>query len=159
MPKLLRFDLRDKDEKSLFDKMFIEYLKEVCDPDEFCEELDDLHNDELDRQMVEQTLREHNPYFVMKILHEEKCVGFVTYIYRETERIGFINNFYIYPQYRNKGLGTSVYLLVEERLKTSGATYIELNPIENAKRFYARHGFSPSRTAPNGEIIYRKTLG
>ena len=73
MIELIRFDLQKKDEWDDFYDWFSSYLSEVCDEEEYQENIDDLHNDELNAQMIEQTLQEHNPYFVMRIVENEVC--------------------------------------------------------------------------------------
>lgn len=77
MIELIRFDLQKKDEWDDFYDWFSSYLSEVCDEEEYQENIDDLHNDELNAQMIEQTLQEHNPYFVMRIVENEVCVGLI----------------------------------------------------------------------------------
>lgn len=72
---------RKKDEWDDFYDWFSSYLSEVCDEEEYQENIDDLHNDELNAQMIEQTLQEHNPYFVMRIVENEVCVGLISYSY------------------------------------------------------------------------------
>ena len=93
MIELIRFDLQKKDECDDFYDLFSSYLSEVCDEEEYQENIDDLHNDELNAQMIEQTLQEHNPYFVMRIVENEVCVGLISYSYDEERNKGFINNF------------------------------------------------------------------
>ena len=62
MIELIRFNLLIKDEWDDFYGLFSSYLSEVCDEEEFKEEIADLHNDELNAQMINQTLQDHNPY-------------------------------------------------------------------------------------------------
>lgn len=95
MIELIRFDLQKKDEWDNFYDWFSSYLSEVCDEEEYQENIDDLHNDELNAQMIEQTLQEHNPYFVMRIVENEVCVGLISYSYDEERNKGFYNNFYV----------------------------------------------------------------
>lgn len=66
MLKLIRFDLCKSAEWEHFYNLFAAYLAEVCDEEEYQENIDDLHNEALNRQMIEQTLQAHNPYFVMR---------------------------------------------------------------------------------------------
>lgn len=101
MIELIRFDLQKKDEWDDFYDWFSSYLSEVCDEEEYQENIDDLHNDELNAQMIEQTLQEHNPYFVMRIVENEVCVGLISYSYDEERNKGFINNFYVCTERRS----------------------------------------------------------
>ena len=158
MIELIRFDLQKKDEWDDFYDLFSSYLREVCDEEEYQENIDDLHNDELNAQMIEQTLHEHNPYFMMRIVENEVCVGLITYSFREECNKGYINNFYVCAECRNSGVGSAVYRMVEKHLRTLGATYIELVPVRMAERFYIRNGFAFSRTSSDGERIFRKVI-
>lgn len=99
MIELKRFDLQKKDEWDDFCDLFTSYLSEVCDEDEYQENIDDLHKDELNAQMIEHTLQEHNPYFVMRIVEDEVCVGLISYSYAEKRNKGFINNFYVHQHH------------------------------------------------------------
>lgn len=113
----------------------------------------------VNRQMLAQTLQQHNPYFVMQIVLNGKCIGLISYSYHEERRAGFINNFYICPKYRNAGIGSSVYRMAEAQLKSLGTMLIELIPVKKALPFYVRNGFTPSRTTADGEQVYQKTVG
>ena len=158
MIELIRFDLQKKDEWADFYDLFSSYLREVCDEEEYQENIDDLHNDELNAHMIEQTLQEHNPYFMMRIVENEVCVGLITYSFREECNKGYINNFYVCAAYRNSGVGSAVYRMVEKHLQSLGATYIELVPVRMAEHFYIRNGFAFSRTSSDGERIFYKAI-
>ncbi len=56
MIELIRYDLQKKDEWDDFCGLFSLYLSEVCGEEEYKEEIDDLHNDELNTEMIDQTL-------------------------------------------------------------------------------------------------------
>lgn len=156
MPELIRYDLRNPCEWDQFYNLFSAYLAEVCDEEEYQENINELHDEELNRQLIAQTLRQHNPYFVMQIVSGGECAGIISYSYNEEQRCGFINNFYIRPENRNTGIGSSVYRIVEAQLKSLGAVLVELIPVGKALHFYIRNGFTPSRTTVDGEQVYRK---
>ncbi len=156
--ELICYDLRNPDEWNQFYSLFSSYLAEVCDKEEYQENIDDLHNEELNRQMIDQTLQYHNPYFVMRIMLNSKCIGIISYSYNEERRYGFINNFYICPEYRNVGIGSSVYRMVEAQLRSRGAMLIELIPVKKALNFYACNGFIQSCTTIDGVQAYRKII-
>lgn len=158
MLELIRYDLRNPQEWEHFCNLFSAYLAEVCGEEEYRENIDDLHNEELSRQLVEQTLQQHNPYFVMQIVSDGKCAGIISYSLKEERSCGFINNFYIRPEYRNAGTGTIAYHMAESQLKSLGAGMIELIPVKKALPFYTRNGFIFSRTTADGEPVYRKTV-
>ena len=158
MIELIRYDLQKKDEWDAFYSLFSLYLSEVCDEEEYRENIDDLHNDELNAQMIDQTLREHDPYFIMRIVENEVCVGLISYSYCEECNKGFINNFYVCAERRNSSVGSTAYRMVENHLRSLGAKYIELVPVKMAVRFYIRNGFVFSRTSSDGEQVFGKVI-
>ena len=158
MIELIRYNLQKKEEWDEFYGLFRSYLSEVCDEEEFQENIDDLHNDELNAEMIDQTLREHDPYFIMRIVENEVCIGLISYSYREECNKGFINNFYVCAERRNSGVGSAAYRMVENHLRSLGAKYIELVPVKMAERFYIRNGFGFSRTSSDGEQVFGKVI-
>lgn len=156
--ELVRYDLRDPKELEQFKALFSKYLKEVCDPEEYAENIAELADQELTHQMVTQTLRERDPYFIMKIVLDGSCAGFISYSFFEKKRGGFINNFYLRPEYRHTGLGGAVCQKVEAALKSLGVSWIELEPVEGTDGFYRRAGFIPFRKNGDGLQVYRKEL-
>jgi len=158
MLKLVRYDLRNPSEWERFYALFSAYLAEVCGEEEYQKNINDLHNDALNRQMIGQTLRQRNPYFVMQILSGGEDVGIISYSYHEERRCGFINNFYVRPEHRNAGIGTSAYRMAEAELASLGAQWVELIPVEKAVGFYLRNGFAPARTTAEGERVYRRKI-
>lgn len=158
MLELNRFDLQNPREWDRFERLFSAYLAEVCDEAEYQENIADLHDEALNRQLIEQTLRQHSPYFIMQIVSDGQCAGLISYAYDEARRAGFVNNFYICPAHRNRGIGSAAYRTAEARLKALGAAQIELVPVGKAVRFYVRQGFSPSRITADGEQVYGKMI-
>ena len=158
MLKLISFNLQNGKEWEKFYELFSAYLEEVCDEEEYKENIDDLHNEKLNEQMIQQTLQRDNPYYVRQIVLDETVVGLISYSYNEEKSLGFINNFYICPKHRNGGIGTSAYMMAETHLKELGASHIELLPICKAKPFYIRNGFDVFRETADGEWIYRKII-
>ena len=158
MIELIRYHLQKKDDWDDFYDLFSSYLSEVCDEEEYKEEIDDLHNDELNARMINQTLQEHNPYFVMRIVENKVCIGLISYLYHEEYSKGFINNFYVCAERRNSGVGSATYQMVENHLQSLGAKYIELVPTSKAERFYIRNGFELSRTSSDGERVFGKVI-
>ena len=158
MIELIPYNLQKKDEWDDFYGLFGLYLSEVCDEEEYQENIDDLHNDELNAQMINQTLQEHNPYFVMRIVENKVCVGLISYSYHEEYSKGFIHNFYVCSERRNSGVGSATLQMVGNHLQSLGAKYIELVPTSTAERFYIRNGFALSRTSANGEQVFGKVI-
>lgn len=158
MLKLVRFDLRNPVEWDEYYNLFSAFLEEVCDDDEFHEEIADLHDEILNSQMIEQTQQEHNPYFVMRIVLGEECVGLIAYSYNEKCFLGFINNFYVCPEKRSTGIGSTVLRMVETHLLKLGAKQVDLIPVEKAKPFYVRNGFVQTRTTNDGKQVFGKRI-
>ena len=158
MIELIRFDLQKKDEWDDFYDLFSSYLKEVCDEEEYQENIDDLHNDELNAQMIIQTLQELNPYFIMRIVENKVCVGLISYSYHEEHCKGFINNFYVCSEHRSSGVGSATLKMVETHRQSLGAKFIELVPDATAERFYTRNGFKLSRISSDGERVFGKVI-
>ncbi|MBQ1409663.1 MAG: GNAT family N-acetyltransferase [Oscillospiraceae bacterium] len=158
MLELIRYHLEKKEEWDDFYGLFRSYLSEVCDEEEYKEEIDDLHNDELNARMINQTLRDHDPYFIMRIVENQVCVGLISYSYHEEHSRGFINNFYVCSEHRNSGIGSAALKMVENHLRSFGAKYIELAPVARAERFYIRNGFELSRISSDGERFFGKVL-
>ena len=158
MIELIRYDLQKKDEWDDFYGLFSSYLSEVCDKEEYIEEIDDLHNDGLNERMINQTLQAHNPYFVMRIVENKVCVGLISYSYHEEHSKGFINNFYVCSEHRSSGVGSATLKMVETHLQSLGAKYIELVPVATAEHFYIRNGFKLSRTSSDGERVFGKVI-
>ena len=155
---LERFNLRNNDEWQLFYSLFDAYLKKVCDEKDYLENINDLHDEKLNAELIEQTLQKYNPYFIMKIMNDGICVGLISYSCNDKAHSAFINNFFIVDNYRNKGIGSRAYTLVEEHLLTLKTATIELIPVDNSERFYIRNGFELSHLSSEGEKIYRKRL-
>lgn len=158
MLKLVHFDLRDPAEWVKFYNLFSAYLEEVCDDDEYREEIADLHDKTLNSQMIDQTLQVHNPYFIMRIVLNEECVGLISYSYNEKSFLGFINNFYVCPEKRSTGIGSAVLRMVETHLSELGAKQVDLIPIGKAQPFYVRNGFVQTRTTIDGEQVFGKRI-
>ena len=158
MVELIRYHLEKKEEWDDFYGLFRSYLSEVCDEEEYKEEIDDLHNDELNARMINQTLQDHDPYFIMRIVENQVCVGLISYSYHEEHSRGFINNFYVCSEHRNSGIGSAALKMVENHLRSFGAKYIELAPVAKAERFYIRNRFELSRKSSVGERVLGKVL-
>ena len=83
MLKLISFDLQSSEEWEKFYEIFSAYLEEVCDEEEYKENIDDLNDEKLNDQMIRQTLQKHDPYFVRKIVFNEIVVGLISYSYND----------------------------------------------------------------------------
>lgn len=141
MIELRRLNLEEKKDMDLFNAMSEEYYTDVCTPDELSQEIADLYDDKLNAELIEQTKRKKDPYYIMGIENNKKCIGFISYIIYQSNQQCFINNFYITSLYRNQGSLT-----------------ISLLPEKRAVPFYQRFGFTESGKTKNGETIFCKFL-
>jgi len=78
-------------------------------------------------------------------------VGFVMFHVEDESgggRRGVVENLYIAPPYRDRGVGSRLLSRAEERLVDRGAAFVSLEAMadnEDARRFYRRHGYDPHR--------------
>lgn len=141
MLEMVRFDLRNGDDLALFTETSAAYYAEVCTAEECAEEIADLHDARLTRQLIAQTLCEDTPYFIMKIMADDAFAGFAAYTVDPIRGRGFINNFYVAKEYRGRGLGREACAMVEKHMSDSGAAYIALEPVEAAEAFWCSLGY------------------
>lgn len=158
MLKLIRFDLRRREEWAEFYDLFTAYLAEVCDEEEYRENVADLHDNALNQQLIQQTLDASRPYFIQRIVYDGECAGMISCAFDARSRRGFINNFYVCPAHRRAGIGAAACRLVEDQLRELGAAHMELIPVDGAVGFYKRIGFAPLRITSEGERVYRKDI-
>jgi ribosomal protein S18 acetylase RimI-like enzyme len=84
---------------------------------------------------------------------EDEIVGFVMIGFETGEyeldcRRGTIQNLFVEPDHRNRGLGSGLLEAAEQMLAERGADVVSLEvlaPNERARRFYRRHGYDPHR--------------
>lgn len=136
----------------LFLRLMDAYLREVCSAPEYRQEMADLHDDALNAALHRQSNRLHTPYFLMRIVQENTCIGLISYTWWEEERRGEVNNFYLLPGHRGQGLGVQALTLAEKHLQSLGARCIDLEPVRSAAGFYQRRGYEPCG------VILRKSL-
>jgi len=78
-------------------------------------------------------------------------VGFVMFhVEDETrgQRRGVVENLYVVPDYRNRGIGGQLLARAERRLADRGAEFVSLEAMadnEDARRFYRQQGYDPHR--------------
>lgn len=61
---------------------------------------------------------------------------------------GTIENLYVRPEYRDRGIGGELMTTAEEKLAARGVDAVKLEVLadnEAARRFYERHGYDPHR--------------
>jgi len=80
-------------------------------------------------------------------------VGFVTFTieqgrYAQTVTTGVVENLYVEPEARRRGIGSALLATAEAHLEDSGATVITMEAMADndaARAFYNRHGYTPHR--------------
>ena len=60
----------------------------------------------------------------------------------EPERLGYITNFYVRENYRDRGFGSQLFSAAMEWIKESDVDAVILWPTERSRSFYRRQGFS-----------------
>jgi GNAT superfamily N-acetyltransferase len=60
----------------------------------------------------------------------------------EPERLGYITNFYVHEDYRDRGVGSQLFSAAMEWIKESDVDAVILWPTERSRTFYRRKGFS-----------------
>ncbi|MBQ8555243.1 MAG: GNAT family N-acetyltransferase, partial [Clostridia bacterium] len=152
MLHLSRFSLTWPADWVQFCSLMEAYLTEVCSPEDARREIAELHDETLSAQLIQQSYRKTDPYFIMRIIQDSACIGLISYSYQESRRRAFINNFYVLPDHRGQGLGSEAYALAEDHLRRLGARTLALEPEEQALPFYLRKGYQPSSSVYLKEI-------
>lgn len=136
------------------------HLEEICTREEYEEYVNYIKSNEYYVRINSIMNSDDNRFGLNKIIYQNKVIGFLDYICYIEEGKGIIGNFYIYPSYRNLGLGTICYQMVEDRLRLYGANHIDITPNKDAIGFYLRKGFyqTNEKNEENSIIIYRKEL-
>ncbi|MBV0901106.1 GNAT family N-acetyltransferase [Halomicroarcula salina] len=68
--------------------------------------------------------------------------------YEQDERRGLLENIYVEPAARNRGIGSALLEAAEETLRSAGVDVIALEAMaanDAARRFYRSHGYEPHR--------------
>jgi ribosomal protein S18 acetylase RimI-like enzyme len=84
---------------------------------------------------------------------QSDIAGFVMFAdkkgrYTEVISIGIIENLYVVPDQRGKGIGSALLVAAEDALKSDGVAVTTLEVMaanEAARRFYTRHGYDAHR--------------
>lgn len=158
MLELRNFHLEEKDDMDRLNALYEQYYTEVCPPEELAQEIADLYDEELNAQLLEQTRSKEAPHFIMSIEQDGIGIGFISYTIYTEKQLCFINNFYICPPQRNRGLGTAAYGLAEQHARRLGVLFVRLEPEKRAIPFYLRSGFEKSGKTKEGEPVLCKAL-
>lgn len=64
---------------------------------------------------------------------------------RDDPRCGYVDQMYVHPAYRGRGIGTDLLERCEEWFRDEGLGHAMLHSAPRAVRFYAREGYQPNR--------------
>ncbi|MFB6205760.1 MAG: GNAT family N-acetyltransferase [Haloglomus sp.] len=87
------------------------------------------------------------------VITDAEILGFVTASFAtgdfaETADRGVVQNIYVHPAARGRGIGTALLAAAEAYLREQGAAVVSLEVLadnESARRFYRRHGYENHR--------------
>lgn len=144
---------------NLFVDYFVNDMKVIFDRDKLKENLV--------RNTILKQYRENIIY--IDLIKKEDILGFIIYQidninsnWQERLGQGFIREFCILKEYRNKGLGSMLLNHAESTLKNLGVKQIYLTSDENekVKNFYLKNGYKTNyqRNKTNNNEIFEKTL-
>lgn len=91
---------------------------------------------------------------------DNSLVGFVMFqiergLFEQDVTRGFVENLYVVPSERNRGIGTALLERAEAHLKRDGAEVIALSVMaenEAAREFYRKRGYTPHRITYEREV-------
>lgn len=141
---MLKIRKLSKDKYAAFTKLFCDYFDELGESIDKEIIIDKIINNQIIKSI------ENRAYYVDLMTYEDKEIGFIIYQidssnsdWNEREGQGFIREFYIEKEYRNKGLGSLLLKNAESKLKKLGATSIYLTSGNNSKtiQFYESRGY------------------
>lgn len=76
-------------------------------------------------------------------------------------RLGWVNNYYLEPEWRGRGLGDQLDHYMMHFLCEHGAkrAVLRTNPQSGVMTFYARRGWGQAETEPDGLVLLHKDIG
>ena len=103
---------------------------------------------------------------VIALLIGEPAVGFALVTFRPNVwyagPVALLDELYVAPGERNRGLGFELLAAVEEQARQRGGELVEINvdgEDVDARRFYERHGYTNSEPdQPEPELYYHREL-
>lgn len=64
---------------------------------------------------------------------------------RDDHRCGYVDQMYVRPNFRNRGIGADLIAACENWFRSQGISHCLLHAAPRAVRFYAREGYQPNR--------------
>ena len=103
------------------------------------------------RASVREAAARHAVADGLLVAREEAIIGFVMFHVEDAnggKRRGVVENLYVEPSHRDRGIGGELLARAERALTDQGAAFVSLEAMadnEDARRFYRRHGYEPHR--------------
>ena len=122
------------------------------------EEIEYFSGEEYRGVLVDHMKREPDKQHMVYFYNDGDRIGAASYCtYKSEDGKCFILDFWLFPEYRKKGLGHRCYRALEESTKEDGAVYYELNCTrEDAIRFWKSLGFTENGNDEWGMPLYIK---
>lgn len=100
------------------------------------------------------------------VLADEPAVGVALVTLRTNVwtdgSVALLDELYVAPQHRNRGLGTAILAVVEQTARERGCAWLEINvdgEDTDARRFYERHGYRDRDPGqPASQLYYSREL-
>lgn len=152
-------EISESDAQAFFDEQ-IEYLVEdgiISDEDDIAYFLSDEYRSVIKSHMN----RSDSKHCLVYFLQDAEKIGAASYcIYSREGGKCFILDFWIFRRYRNRGLGSACFKILENRTKSNGALYFEINcdGREDRLRFWTKMGFRPNGVDEYGVPLMIKNL-
>jgi|LAHS01.1.fsa_nt_gb GNAT superfamily N-acetyltransferase len=158
---LRSWSFEDEGEWKRFLTLFIPYLKETTDPQDFEQNKNAFLDAEYRENILRLSQRKKNPYLTYELMLDGKGIGFAQDIVFSDEHLkSLLANIYVLPSYRNQGYGSAFYDLLEQDLLARDARYVDCSIAPKALSFYARKGYQKTNDLliENHLPAYRKFL-
>lgn len=151
----------DESEWKRFLTLFIPYLQETCDPQEFAEDKTAFLSEEYRENILQVSQRKKNPYLTYELMLDGRGIGFAQdAVFADEHLKSLLANLYLLPEFRNQGYGSAFYELLEKDLLARDARYVDCSIAPKALSFYARKDFQKTNDLliENHLPAYRKFL-
>ncbi|WP_302080116.1 GNAT family N-acetyltransferase [Salinibaculum rarum] len=105
------------------------------------------------RQQIRETIVRHAVSNTLLVARDDDVIGFVMFTmetggYQQDGARGIVENIFVEPSYRDRGVGERLLQAAEAELTQRGAETIALEVMaenQDARRFYRRQGYEPHR--------------
>ena len=138
-----------------FWKIHIRYLTEdgiVADP----EDIEYFQSGECRNLIRSQMERGYDRHHMVFFVEGGNRIGAAQYMtYKSRDGKCFLLDFWIFPEFRNRGKGHEAFQILEKRTRKDGAAYSEINSEkEDSVRFWKSLGFSENGSDEWGDPLF-----